>query len=99
MALEMGRWRKQLRCPTCGHFFTPRGSNANTPGAPDLLISHVAWPAPLWLGVELKTGPDAEVQPEQRALCEAGRTLIAWTWEQVWAAIQAAEAVMQAGRE
>ncbi len=90
--LEIGRWRKQARCPGCGNWFTPTGGYGNTPGTPDLAISHNRWPPGCWLLVELKKEHDSRVRPSQRPLIEAERAVLAWTWEQVWAAVKAMEA-------
>lgn len=51
-----------------------------TPGVPDLLISHQAWPPALWFGLEMK-GEKTAVSPEQRHLADLGRIAIARSWE------------------
>jgi hypothetical protein len=97
VVLQVGRWVRQTKCPHCGRWSTPRGGHGNTPGSPDLLISHPRWGrAPVWCAVELKTPeamtvfghlPAGRVRPEQRALADLGLVRIATSLEDVLAAV------------
>jgi len=70
LALETGKARKRINCPDCNGWFYPRGWQGNTPGCPDLFIHGLHWPALMWLGVDVKAGHSAEVQPEQKKLID-----------------------------
>ncbi|HXT34754.1 MAG TPA: hypothetical protein VN837_04175 [Chloroflexota bacterium] len=104
VVLQVGRWVRQSKCPRCGAWSTPRSGHGNTPGSPDLLISHPAWGAgPIWCAVELKTPAVAtvfgrlaagRVRPEQRALADLGLVRIATSLEEVLAALAAVAAVL-----
>jgi hypothetical protein len=70
LVLETGKARKMVRCNTCGTVEYPRGWQGNTPGCPDLFVHGLHWPALLWMGVDVKAGAKAEVQPEQKRLVD-----------------------------
>ena len=74
IVLTTSRVRRGVRCE-CGRFRYPGGGDGVTPGCPDLLVSHPAWPAPMWLGIEVK-GTLTKVSAEQKRLADAGRILI-----------------------
>ena len=74
--ISTSRVRKAQRCSICGRYAFASGGDGVTPGCPDLLVSHPAWPAPLWLGIEVK-GTTTKVSAEQKRLAEDGRILIA----------------------
>jgi len=75
--LSTSRIRK--RCRRCGNYSS--GGDGVEKGTPDLLISHVLWGCPAWLGIEVK-GPKTSVSPEQRHLERCGFVRIARSWDE-----------------
>lgn len=80
--------RRGERCAACGHWQRPRLGRGTTPGIPDLLVSHPSWPPGMWLGIECK-GTQTRLSPAQQELADAGRIIIARSWEDAWAAVEA----------
>lgn len=94
--LQLGRWRRQTKCPVCGAWHTPRGGWGNETGTPDLLVGHPAW-GNRWLALEVKAPgarslvgvvPPGRVRPEQAALVRAGLSTIVHSWEEAFAVVQ-----------
>lgn len=80
--LEVGKGRKGVTCPTCHSFHVPSGWQGNTPGCPDLFVSHPRWKEGTWIGVELKTEKGA-IREEQQRLLDASRVYIARSLDDV----------------
>lgn len=72
---ELGKSRAKVTCKACGVTDWPRGWQGNTPGAPDLLVTHNGWPRGIWLSLELKT-EKGDIRSSQVEDIEAGRTLL-----------------------
>jgi|GEM_PF-4655307 len=89
VVLSTSRVRRGVRCE-CGRFRYPGGGDGVTPGCPDLLVSHPAWPAPMWLGIEVK-GTATKVSAEQKRLADAGRILIVRSPDDIEAYVAACE--------
>ena len=96
--LELGRWHRQVRCPDCGAYFTPRSGTGSTPGAPDLLVSRTG--RSTWHALELKvpaistllgTAPAGRLSKEQQELADAGLTVIIHSLEEALAALEGKE--------
>jgi hypothetical protein len=84
IVLEVGSYRQQARCPSCGAFFYARGSYGNSIGTPDLFIAPAKDPSAMWLGVELKRPfSTPKLRPEQAALAEKKRIRIVQSLKEV----------------
>lgn len=93
--LQVGRWTRQTQCPHCRAWHTPRGGYGNTPGTPDLLVGHARWGAVL-LPIEMKapgartllgTIAPGRLRREQAALHAEGVIAVAYSLDDVWAAV------------
>ncbi len=76
--LILGGTRPRVRCPACTQSFHPGGYQGNTPGTPDRMYRHPAWPQCLWAAIELK-GEKTAVRATQQAMQERGGTVIVHT--------------------
>jgi hypothetical protein len=87
---EIGRWRQAVECPKCHTRFVPHNGMPNTPGAPDLYVTHpriiTRFQAPIWLAIECKAPggrslfgaiQPGRVRPEQQELVNAGMVALA----------------------
>jgi hypothetical protein len=92
--LEIGKSRKGVACRQCGTFTVASGWQGNTPATPDLQIRSNAWPRGVWLDIELK-GSETEISDEQQRLCDDGGSYICWSWEEVWAIVQATDKILR----
>lgn len=96
---EIGRWRQQVMCPCgCGHWFTPHNGMPNSPGTPDLIVTHPRFVTkrPWWLAIECKAPggrslfgaiQPGRIRPEQQELVDAGMVAIAHSLEEALAVI------------
>lgn len=64
-------------CPSCGGSVHSKNWG-NTLGLPDWMLTHPKWPANVWMSIEWKRDPKADVREGQQALLDAGRTVIAY---------------------
>jgi len=87
--METGKARSKSRC-RCGAWVTASGWQGNTVGLPDLYIHRPSWGA-LALPIEMKT-PTGQVRPEQKALADAGVTIICRSVDDVVACVSQHEA-------
>lgn len=98
VCLQVGRWVRQAQCPRCKAWSTPRCGHGNTPGSPDLFVTHPDWGKPArWIGMEIKTPtvrtltgtlPGGRLRKEQKALAEMGLIAVVRSWEEAEAAIR-----------
>jgi hypothetical protein len=63
------------RCPEC-HKAVYSPDTGNTPGAPDTMVSHVRWPPLSWAAIEWKRAARSARRDAQKALVEAGRSIM-----------------------
>lgn len=79
-------------CPKCGK----KGMSVTTggdKGTPDLFLSNPRYPGrpAIYLAVEMKKGPGAQLQPEQRERERAGLSVVAWDLQSLAAVVVAFE--------
>lgn len=67
-----------------------RSQTGQDKGIPDILVTHTAWPAPLWTGIELK-GPKTPVSPAQQRLADDGRIAICRSFAEICRALLSVE--------
>lgn len=94
--LQCGHFTRQVECPRCAFWFTPTSGYGNDLGVPDLLVTDPTWPAPVWVGAELKR-PSVQttiglvrggvLSPEQRDLARSGLIVVCRSLEDVLAAV------------
>ncbi len=106
--METGLPTRKTKCPKCTFWFTPKTGKLNTPGTPDLYVSHVKWGVrwqglPLWIGLECKAPggrslfgavQPGTVKPEQRELANLGLTVLIHSWDETLAALRRVEAII-----
>lgn len=85
---------KLVRCPSCGHCFHNHADTGQSPGIPDLLVRSDAWPAAVWLGVEMK-GAKTRLSKAQAELLAAGGIEVARTPAQAWRIVEGADAKLR----
>lgn len=78
--------RRVKRCRRCGMF--PSTGDGASRGIPDLLVT-LAGLGPFWIGLEVK-GPKTRLSPEQAALHGCGMIIVVRSWEEAFAAVNAA---------
>lgn len=94
IVLQTNEHRRPARCPSCGHWHIPLGGNGRDSGVPDLLISHLAWPASIWQGIEMK-GSHTRLSPAQQLLRAQQRIAVARGFDEAWDVTQEFESWRQ----
>lgn len=90
IVLEVGASRSFHACPECGHKSRATGWQGNTPGTPDLFVSHPNFPMGVWVGIELKTDT-GKPTPEQAELLKAKRIYLCRSFDDALACMIRAE--------
>ena len=77
--LVTGAFVKKMACEKCGHWQFPHTGFGNSPGVPDLLISHTRWGKRVFSPLEFKRDEKSDRKPEQVALVDAGLSVFVWS--------------------
>ena len=98
VVIETGRPQRQVRCVSCGTFFSPRSGTQNSVGCPDLLVARPGAGFRGWMGLELKVpaihtllgnAPGGRLRPEQRVLRDMGLVTIITSLDEALSALEA----------